>query len=146
MSMIDQEKLAAIKASMAAGEVVRDPLQDMSEADLRRLRADIDRVLPERTTLADMDMPKELMEQFQRVKDLQDEVLGDEDVPANQKAQVAGQVASTLQQLVKMQTDFYNAERFRSIENLMIKFMKKMPLDVATEFVAEYEKLGDEIG
>ena len=146
MSMIDQEKLAAIKASMAAGEVVRDPLQDMREADLRRLRADIDRVLPERTTLADMDMPKELMEQFQRVKDLQDEVLGDEDVPANQKAQVAGQVASTLQQLVKMQTDFYNAERFRSIENLMIKFMKKMPLDVATEFVAEYEKLGDEIG
>lgn len=135
--MIDQDKLAAIKATMGEGNAP----PAVSEKELRKWRQQIDRLLPE-DTLSSMDMPKELMAQFQRVKDLQDDVLNDDMTPANQKAQVAGQVASTLQQLIKMQTDFYNSERFRSIENLMIKFMKKMPLETAREFLDEYENLG----
>lgn len=140
--MIDKEKLATIKTGMVAGEP-KEALRTMSQTDLRRLRGEIDRLLPE-TTLSDMDMPKELMEQFQKVKDLQEDVLNDDECPANQKAQVAGAVASTLQHLVKMQTEFYTSERFRSIENLMIKFMKGMPLEQAEAFMAEYEALGED--
>ena len=142
MSLIDPERLAAVRTMLAEGtKAPKDPLTDMSPAELRRLRAEIDRLLPEEN-LADMDMPRELMRQFQAVKDLQDAVIEDEKVPPNQRAQVAGQVASTLQQLVKMQTDFYTSERFRNIENLMIKFMKSLPLEKANEFLDEYEKIG----
>ena len=141
--MIDSERLAEVRTAIAGGGSARDPLESMSHAELRRLRGEIDRLLPDKQTLGEMDMPSELVNQYQVVKDLQDSVISDDEVPANQRAQVAGAVASTLQQLVKMQSDFYTAERFRCIENLMIQYMKKLPLDEANRFLDEYEKLGD---
>lgn len=39
-----------------------------------------------------------------------------------------------------MQTDFYTSERFRNIENLMIDFMKSLPLDQARMFIKKYEE------
>ena len=140
--MIDPVRLAEVKTMLRGGETPRNELSDIPQPELRRLRAEVDRLLPE-MKLADMDMPRELMDQFQVVKDLQSSVMDDSEVPANQRATVANAVASTLQNLVKMQTDFYTSERFRSIENLMIKFMKKMPLETATEFLNEYEKIGE---
>lgn len=143
--MFDEKKSDAIKAKIDGGDALLDRslLGNMGQADLRKLRGEIDRLLPERA-LSEIDTAKELVEQYMKVKELQDSVLYDDDVPANQRAQCAGQVASTLQQLVKMQTDFYTAERFRAIENLLIKYLRKMPLDVAAQFVAEYESMGDE--
>ena len=141
--MIDSERLAEVRTAIRGGDSPKDPLAEMSQAELRRLRAEIDRLLPDKLTLGEMDMPSELMSQFQVVKELQDSVINDSEVPANQRAQCAGAVASTLQQLVKMQSDFYTAERFRCIENLMIQYMKKLPLDEANRFLDEYEKIGE---
>jgi hypothetical protein len=117
------------------------PLQHMSVVELLELKHQIDGYLPA-LSLKDVNLEAELLQQFALVKDLQTGVLTDDMIPANQKAQVAGQVASTLQQLVKMQTDYYNAERFKSVENIMISALKKLPLDAANEFLKEYENLG----
>ena len=141
--MIDEDKLAQVQAAMAgtAPEKEGFDLDTMTHDELRELRDEIDRRLPEEK-LSQMDLTQELLSQYRLVQRLQSDVLGDDDVPANQRAQVAGQVASTLQQLVKMQTEFQNAERFRAIENLLIKSIKLMPLDAAEAFIAEYERLG----
>ena len=141
--MIDDQKLAQVQAAMAgtAPEKEGFDLDTMSVEELRELRDEIDRRLPEEK-LSQMDLTQELLSQYRLVQRLQSDVLGDDDIPANQRAQVAGQVASTLQQLVKMQTEFQNAERFRAIENLLIKSIKLMPRDAAEAFIAEYEKLG----
>ena len=141
-SMIDPEKMAAIETAMRGDVMSLPSLPSLSEAELRRLRDEIDGRLPV-DTLASMDMPSELVAQFRTVKNLQSDVLANQEVPPNQQAQVCNAVASTLQQLVKMQTDFYTAERFRTIENLMIAYMKKLPLADAEAFLNEYEKLGD---
>lgn len=140
--MINKETLAGIKTSAAPEEKPSYDamLKAMSQTDLRRLQSDVEKLLPS-DSLSDMDMPKELMRQYHRVKLLQDDVMIDNDTPVNQKAQVAGQVASTLQQLTKMQTEFYNSERFRNIENLMIKFLKGLPLEQARDILLEYEAL-----
>ena len=141
--MIDDQKLAQVQAAML-GEVAPDDgfdLDTMSVEELRELRDEIDRRLPE-DKLSQMDLTQELLSQYRLVQRLQSDVLGDEEVPANQRAQVAGQVASTLQQLVKMQMEFQNPERFRAIENLLVRCLKLMPLHVAETFVAEYESLG----
>ena len=123
------EKDAARKAAMMQGEInavkTPPPRQKRSE------------------NLNELNLETELVTQYSKVLDLQEEVFADFDIPANQKAQVAGQVASTLQQLIKMQSEFYTAERFKSIEGLMVRYMKKLPLAVAEEFVADYERLSD---
>ena len=141
--MIDEDKLAQVQAAMAgtAPEKEGFDLDTMSVEELRELRDEIDRRLPE-DSLDSLNLEKELVGQYRRVKRLQDDVIMDDEIPPNQRSQVAGQVASTLQQLVKMQMEFQNPERFRAIENLLIKSIKLMSRDAAEAFIAEYEKLG----
>ena len=72
--MIDAERLAELKTAIRGGDSPKDPLAEMSQSELRRLRSEIDRLLPDKQTLGEMDMPSELVSQFQVVKDLQDSV------------------------------------------------------------------------
>ena len=92
--------------------------------------------------LQDLDLAQELVLQFMRVKELQSITLADRLTKANQKAQVANAVAGILGQLTRMQTELHTAERFKSIEGLMIRYFKKLPVDVVTKFLEDYEQLG----
>ncbi len=142
--MIDQEKLQALRGEARIGEAVT--LGNMSYEEMVALKDLLDAQEMEENrmhSLGDINLEHELMSQYAKVKKLQTDVLIDDSVPANQKAQCAGAVASTLQQLIKMQTEFYTAERFRSIENLMIAYMKKLPLADAQSFLDAYEKIGE---
>lgn len=142
--MIDQEKLQALRGEARIGEAVT--LSNMSYEEMVALKDLLDAQEMEENrmhSLGDINLEHELMSQYAKVKKLQTDVLIDDSVPANQRAQVANAVASTLQQLIKMQTEFYTAERFRSIENLMIAYMKKLPLADAQRFLDEYEKIGE---
>jgi ElaB/YqjD/DUF883 family membrane-anchored ribosome-binding protein len=140
--MYDEKKLALMNKSLSKErQFDEDALEDLSHDDLRALRDQINAILPDES-LSGMDMTTELMNQYRRVLKLQRDCLEDLEVPPNQKAQVAAQVKSTLGDLVRMQTEFYTSERFRSIENLLIKYMKSLPIDMAKSFLFEYEKLG----
>lgn len=143
--MIDKEKLAAIKSSMAAGEVVRDPLLDMSEADLRRLRADIDRVLPD-DNLKSLNLENELVKQYIKTRDLMDETIISEDTPANQKAQVANSVVSTLGQLVKLQEDLRRQQTLSIMESVLVDSLKALTEEARDAFYVEYERLAKKAG
>jgi len=112
----------------------------MGEAQLLALRAEIDELLPA-VALSDLDLERELVLQYRTVKAMQATILVDEDVQANQKAQVAGQCASTLAQLTKMQTDFYTAERLKAIETALIRLLKSWPKELTLKFFEEYEGL-----
>lgn len=142
--MIDLEKLKRIQSGEAFLPQ-KDPksreLDDLDVVGLLNLRSEIDKRLPA-TSLKGMDLEQELVLQYLKVQGLQSDVLTDEDVPPNQKAQVAAQVASTLQQLVKMQSEFHTAERFKAVEGLMIKHFKRLPLETVEAFMAEYEAIG----
>ena len=140
--MYDEKKLALMNKSLSKErQFDEDALEDLSHDDLRSLRDQINAILPDES-LSGMDMTTELMNQYRRVLKLQRDCLEDLEVPPNQKAQVAAQVKSTLGDLVRMQTEFYTSERLRSIENLLIKYMKSLPIDMAKSFLFEYEKLG----
>jgi uncharacterized protein (UPF0147 family) len=119
---------------------IREQLMEMTDPELMEIRDVIETLLPA-DNLSTIDLEKELVRQYRKVLHLQEQVLHDDEVPANQRAQVAGQVASTLQQLIKMQTEFHTSERFKAIENLLIKHLKTLPRDVAEKFVNEYEAL-----
>lgn len=119
-----------------------NPLLDGLPLDqLLKMRAEIDSRLPA-TSLKDIDLEHELVVQFITVKNLQSSIIDDSSVQANQKAQVANSCASTLQQLVKMQTEFFTAERFKEIENHLIASLRELPAAVVETFMDSYERMG----
>lgn len=114
-------------------------LETMAPEELLDLYDRVRALLPA-TKLSDVNLAEELVLQFQRVKSLQAKVI-ESNSSAQQKAAVVNACGAALQHLVKLQTDLHNAERFKAIEGLMIKYMKRLPLDVATQFMDEYENL-----
>lgn len=115
-------------------------LESWPVADLLALREEIDRLVPS-AALKDINLEAELVSQYAKIKTLQSDVMADQDTPVNQKAQVANSCAATLGQLTKMQSDFYTSERFKSIEGILIKYLKTLPESMVLEFFNEYEAL-----
>lgn len=91
-------------------------------------------------TLQELNLESELLEQYAKVKELQDHVMHDPEIPANQKAQVANSVASTIKMLVESQEKYYSQERFKRIEATLVRVMKTWPPEQAEAFLVEYEK------
>lgn len=143
--MFDPERQAALKTALAGSGPTTDPLADMSEADLRRLRDDINRLLPD-DVVANLDLEAELVGQYRKTKKLMDDVLDDQECPANQKAQVANSVVGTLGQLVKLQEDLKREQTLKIMEETLVDTLKMLPEDVREEFYAEYERTAKQAG
>jgi|GEM_PF-3173718 len=111
-----------------------------SLTELLDLRAQIDAQLPARS-LADLNLEEELILQYLIAKELQTATMGDLDVPANQRAQVLNACVSALDKLQDTQAKFYSQERFKRIEAMLISTLKKWPVDLAGDFIDEYEKM-----
>ena len=138
--MIDAERLAELRTAIRGGESPKDPLAEMSQSELRKLRGEIDRLLPE-ANINGMNLETELVEQYNLVKDLQASSLHDDEIPLNQRSQLAGQVASTLQQLVKMQVDLKRDERLKKIESVFLEAIENLPEEAKDMFFDEYERI-----
>lgn len=124
------------------GRAARAPqefdLTNMSQDDLLVLRVKIDGLISVRS-LKDLDLQRELVIQLLTMQRLQNETMGDLDVPPNQKSQVAGQVSSSLTALGKLQVEVYDSERLKKIEAVLIEVLKTMPMKQQEAFLKGYE-------
>lgn len=120
-------------------------LQELEPEQLLDLYEEVRRHLPP-IQLAKMNVEEELLTQFHKVKKLQTEVINDDGFPPNQKAQVANTVGSCLERITKMQEEIYDSERFKRIESLMVRMLRKVPKEVAEEFITDYETAGLTLG
>ena len=138
--MIDDQKLAQVQAAMAgtAPEKEGFDLDAMSVDELRELRDEIDRRLPE-DSLDSLNLEKELVGQYRKTKDLMDSVLHDDDTPANQRAACANSVVATLGQLVKLQEDLKREETLKLMETVLLDTIGVMGDDVKNAFLREYK-------
>ena len=93
------------------------------------------------TELDKFNMEQELLLQYHCVRELQNDVISDETIPPNQRAQVANSVASVLNKIAELQVGVYTSERFKNIENLLVRTLSKLPEDLAAEFIDQYEKM-----
>lgn len=109
------------------------------------------RVKPE-GKLSDMNIEQELFEAYHAARSLRDTLLDEltpEDefdsssgtTPANQIAQVMNTVTTILKDITKMQTEMYNSNRVKVLENCLLAAIKGAPDDVQSKFFAEYESL-----
>ena len=86
------------------------------------------------------------MGQYRLVQRLQADVITNDDFAPNQRSQVAGQVASTLQQLVKLQEDLKREQTLKLMESVLVDMIKSMPDDFKTNFFAEYKQRASKAG
>ena len=129
------------KAKVTAVNNVRtiNDISGMDVVELLALRDEIDEHLPAKR-LEDVNLAEELVLQFQKIKVLQTKTL-DSNTSAQQKAAVANACASSLQQLVRMQTELHTAERLKAIEQALIHVMRDQPEALQLAFFERYEKL-----
>ncbi len=114
-------------------------LSGMNIHELLALKAQIDTFLPSQT-LVDMDLEGELLMQYHQTKLLLSSVIDDEETPANQKAQLMNTCSAILTQITKSQSDLYNGERLKILEQALINALKTVDTDIAERFFVNYER------
>lgn len=90
------------------------------------------------TSLDQIDLDKELAEQFTRAKQLLMNADLDDEATLAQKAQITNSITSILQNIVKLRTDLHNAERIKAIEATLISVLKDYP-EVQDKFLDQYQ-------
>ena len=96
------------------------------------------------TTLNELDLDKELLDQYKAAKEVFEDIKNDEAIAANQKAQVINSIQSILQSIVKMQQDLHNVERLKLIENVLIETLQNHET-LKEAFLADYAKALEKI-
>lgn len=91
------------------------------------------------TELKQLNLDNELLQNYQSAKEYLEHIRFDESTQPNQVAQVMNTINSILKEIVKMQTELYDAERVKKIESAIIATMKNQPEDVQRQFFEEYE-------
>ena len=120
-------------------------LSVLPDSELRRVKFFIDQRLPS-SEIGSLNLEEELVQQYLLVKDLQDSVISDISIPANQKATVANSVASTLSQLIKLQEDLKREENLKLMEAVLIEVVKTFKDSDKEEFFSEYNRLAKKAG
>lgn len=114
-------------------------LSGLNLHELMALRAQIDANLPS-TAIIDMDLSGELMLQYLQTKTLLASIIDDEGTPANQKAQVINTCSAILGNITKTQTQLYNAERLKIIEQCLMNALKATTKPVQEKFFENYSR------
>ena len=144
--MINESKINALKQPAdKKPKGTKETLLDMTPKELRTLRSMIDELLPEQT-VRDLNLEDELLQQYNKTKQLMDDCIGDPEVAPNQKAQVANSVVSTLGALVKLQEDLRIAQTMKLMDATFIEVIKTAPQEIKDAFFEEYESKARKVG
>lgn len=144
--MFDTEKLKEQPSTLETPETgdVERLLVGLSEAHLLELRARIDLRLPP-VNLVDVNLEQETLRQFQQIRALFSTLATSGEVPANQKAQLANSCAAILKQLSDMQAQIYTTERFKRIEQALIRAIRPLPREAQDTFFEDYARITGEV-
>ncbi len=143
--MIDESKMAKITGAPEASKDLKSALKEMPAKELRKLMAMIESLLPGQKVKS-LDLEDELMQQYDKTKELMDSCINDQDIAPNQKSQVANSVVSTLGHLVKLQEDLRLQQTLKLMESTLIDVIKTLPQEAKDEFFVEYEERAKKAG
>ena len=118
------------------GITVLDSLATMSNDELLMLRERINLKLDD---LTNIDLEKELVNQFIETKAMLTTVRDDDEIPPTQKASLITACSSLLAQLTKNQKELYNTERVKIMEATLIEALREVDNDLVEQFLELYE-------
>lgn len=113
-------------------------LDHLTLQQLLTLRGEVEKRLPVKN-LREINLARELVLQLQSNQELQNRVLQDPEIPANQVAQTMNSTAAVLQQLIRLQTEVHNSERLKKIEQKLIEALNTLPSEAQEAFLETYE-------
>lgn len=90
-------------------------------------------------SLSELNLDEELLIQYQNAVGTFESIRYDEETPANQKAQILNTISAILTNIVKLQTEMYDAERLKKLESALITILQGFP-DIKEAFLQAYEK------
>lgn len=90
----------------------------------------------------ELDLEKELLEQYNTAKQLLHDASFDETIPLNQKAQAVNSATAIIGALIKTQAELYSLERIKKIEAVLIATLKQFP-DLQESFMTAYKEALD---
>lgn len=138
--LFDKSAFKSVSIESESNQIVSDKtLSGMNLHELLALVAKIEVYLPSKS-LKDMNLEDELLIQYQQTKALLASIIDDVGTPANQRAQVINSCSSILAQITKTQTDLYNSERLKVLEQALINALKTVPESVSEKFFENYER------
>lgn len=108
-------------------------------SELLAVKANVEARLPPRK-LSEINLEEELILQWNQAKELQNNAISDNSAPLNQQAQAVNACSSAIKALVDAQEKYYNQERFKKIEQILIDTLKEMPQAAVDEFFKQYEE------
>lgn len=94
-------------------------------------------------SLKDLNLDSELYAAYVGAKNFLAELQNTEPgiVAPNHVAQVFNTISAILKEIVKMQTDLYNAERLKRLEAAMISAIKTAPPEAQQVFLEQYQSI-----
>lgn len=125
------------------GEMPTYPWTAMEADDLIKYRDEITEALRSKVAmkLDTVNLEEELLLQMHISRGMQTEFKDDDDIPLSQRVALVNSVNSVIERLIKLQAEVYDSERFKAIENALIRAMDLVPEDVAAKFLVEYEQI-----
>jgi len=140
--MIEEGRRSIGRAAKEEGERTAAGLKwsAMPVEMLVKYRDEITQALPP-LALSKMNLEEEMLLQYHVLRSVQGRVMDDDDVPVNQRAQIANTVGASLAKLADLQVTLYNSERYKMVENLLIRTLNRLPEKAAATFLTEYEKI-----
>ena len=118
-------------------------IEDMDLHDRPRSQEPIfsARYLPETGNLKSLDLDAQLYLNYARAANYLEQIQMDEGSTPSQVAQVMNTLTAILKEIVKMQTELYNAERVKQLEAAMIEAIKLAPRESQDSFFDAYEAI-----
>lgn len=114
-------------------------LNQMDQAELLALHSKIENKLTG-LKLADVNLEKETLLQFQKAKVLQELANTTKDVPVNQLAQVQNSIRGILESLARMQAELHDSETMKRWKASLIRVIKAQPTEFQKAFFDSLEQ------
>ena len=89
----------------------------------------------------DSDLEEELLSQYNKIVQLQDDVKDNDDIPANQRAQVMNSAVSALAQIIKLRQDLKRETTLQLMEQALLEAVDTLDKPARDVFFEEYERL-----
>lgn len=91
------------------------------------------------STLSELNLDTELLAQYKTTVMLQESAASNDEIPLNQKAQIANTITAILKQIVDTQAKLYDTERLKLLENTLIVTLQEFP-EISESFLNNYKK------